>query len=317
MTIHMRAISQDAYGGPQVLKVVEVDRPAPGPGEVLVRVRAAGVNPADWKIRSGQVTKFGAPPFTLGLDVSGTVAAVGEQVTRFRPGDEVYGVSLPPRGGYAEYVVAPAAMLAAKPPSLDSVHAAALPVAALTAWQALVRVAAVSAGQRVLVHAAAGGIGHLAVQIAKARGAHVTGTARSSNHAFLRGLGADQLIDYTAADFAATVADVDVVLDTIGGDYGPRSLDTLAPGGMLIDVTGSTGSQAHRDIVRQQVAARGLRFAEFSFTPSGADLDAIAALVEQGSLRVVVDQSLPLEQAAKAHELSETNRAVGKIVLIP
>lgn len=154
MTIRMRAISQDAYGGPQVLKVVEVDRPTPGPGEVLVRVRAAGVNPADWKIRSGQVTRFGEPPFTLGLDVCGVVEAVGEQVTRFRPGDEVYGVTLPPRGAYAEYAVAPVGTLAAKPPSLDSVHAAALPVAALTAWQALVRTADVRAGQRVLVHAA-------------------------------------------------------------------------------------------------------------------------------------------------------------------
>lgn len=317
MTVRMRAISQDAYGGPQVLKVIEVDRPTPGPGEVLVRVRAAGVNPADWKIRSGQVMKFGEPPFTLGLDVCGIVETCGEQVPRFRPGDEVYGVTLPPRGAYAEYTLAPAGTLATKPPSLDTVHAAALPVAALTAWQALVRVAAVGAGQRVLIHAAAGGVGHLAVQIAKARGAHVIGTARTSNHAFLRELGADQLIDYTTADFAATVADVDVVLDTVGGDYGPRSLDTLAPGGILVDVTGSTGSDTHRDIVRQQVDVRGLRFAEFSFTPSGTDLGSVTALVEQGRLRVVVDQALPLEHAAKAHELSETSHAKGKIVLTP
>jgi NADPH:quinone reductase-like Zn-dependent oxidoreductase len=284
---------------------------------VLVRVRAAGVNPADWKIRSGQVTRFGEPPFTLGLDVCGVVEAVGEQVTRFRPGDEVYGVTLPPRGAYAEYAVAPVGTLAAKPPSLDSVHAAALPVAALTAWQALVRTADVRAGQRVLVHAAAGGVGHLAVQIAKARGAHVIGTARTGNHAFLRELGADQLVDYTAVDFAATVTGVDVVLDTVGGDYGPRSLDTLAPGGLLVDVTGSTGSDAHRDAVRARAGERGLRFTEFGFTPSGTDLDAITALVEQGELRAAVDQVLPLEHAALAHERSETNRAKGKIVLTP
>ena len=182
--------------------------------------------------------RFGDPPFTLGLDLSGVVAATGAQVTALRPGDEVYGVSFPPRGAYAEYVAVPAGALALKPPSIDHIHAAALPVAALTAWQPLMRAAALTAGQRVLIHAAAGGIGHLAVQIAKARGAHVTGTARMAKHEFLRTLGADEVIDYTTVDFSAAVRDIDVVLDPIGGDYGPRSLDTLRPGGTLIDVRG-------------------------------------------------------------------------------
>ncbi|MGQ4382550.1 NADP-dependent oxidoreductase [Streptomyces sp. SAS_270] len=314
MTTRMRAVSQRSYGGPEVLELVETALPTPGPGEALVRVSAAGVNPADWRIRSGMVRKFGDPPFTLGLDLSGVVEAVGEQVTRFRPGDEVYGCAFPPHGTYAEYVVAPVEALAAAPASIDHVHAAALPVAALAAWQPLVRVAAVGTGQRVLIHAAAGGIGHLAVQIAKACGAYVIGTARESRHAFLRDLGADELIDYTTTDFAAVTHDIDVVLDPISGDYGPRSLDTLTPGGILIDVRG-TGPD--RTAVREQARARGLRFVEFGFTPSGADLESITDLVERGSLRVVVDHVLPLEDAAKAHELSQTNHVQGKIVLTP
>ncbi|MEW1633013.1 NADP-dependent oxidoreductase [Streptomyces sp. NPDC093801] len=315
MTTRMRAVSQRGYGGPDVLEVVETDVPVPGPGEVLVRVRAAGVNPADWKIRSGTVRKFGAPPFTLGLDLCGVVEEAGEGAAgRFRPGDEVYGCAFPPHGAYAEYVVAPAEALAAAPAGIDPVSAAALPVAALTAWQSLVRVAAVGPGRRVLVHAAAGGIGHLAVQIAAARGAYVIGTAREGGHAFLRGLGAAELVDYTTADFAEVVRDVDVVLDPIGGDYGPRSLDTLAPGGTLLDVRG-TGPD--RSAVREQARARGLRFVEFGFTPSGADLEGVTALVEDGSLRVAVDRVLPLEEAAAAHVLSETGHVKGKIVLTP
>ncbi|MEV1006176.1 NADP-dependent oxidoreductase [Streptomyces sp. NPDC049881] len=310
----MRAISQRRFGGPEVLAAVETDVPAPGPDEVLVRVRAAGVNPADWKIRAGLVRRVGAPPFTLGIDVAGTVAAVGGRVTRFRPGDEVYGCALPPHGAYAEYAVAPVEALAAAPAGTDAVHAAALPVAALTAWRALVRVAAVGAGQRVLVHAAAGGVGHLAVQIAKARGAYVVGTARRDGHAFLRGLGADELVDYTATDFAAAVRGVDVVLDPVSGDYGPRSLDTLSPGGILVDVRG-TGPD--RGAVRKLAEARGLRFAEAGFVPSGAELEEITGLVERGGLRVAVDHVLPLADAAKAHALSETGRVRGKIVLTP
>lgn len=314
MTTRMRAVSQRSYGGPEVLEVVETGLPTPGPGEALVRVHAAGVNPADWRIRSGMLRKFGAPPLTLGLDLCGVVEAVGEQTTRFRTGDEVYGCAFPPRGAYAEYVVASAEALATAPATIDHVHAAALPVAALTAWQSLVRVAGVGTGQRVLIHAAAGGIGHLAVQIAKARGAYVIGTAREGKHAFLRDLGADELIDYTTTDFAALARNIDVVLDPISGDYGPRSLDTLTPNGILIDVRG-TGPD--RTAVREQATAHGLRFVEFGFTPAGADLDRVTDLVERGSLRVAVDQVLPLEDAAKAHELSETNHVKGKIVLTP
>ncbi|MFD8141877.1 NADP-dependent oxidoreductase [Streptomyces sp. NPDC059708] len=311
----MRAVSQRGYGGPDVLEVVETDLPTPGRGEALVRVRAAGVNPADWKVRSGAVRKFGTPPFTLGLDLCGVVVALGDEGTgRFEPGDEVYGCAFPPHGSHAEYALAPVAALAAAPAGIGAVAAAALPVAALTAWQSLVRVAAVGSGQRVLVHAAAGGIGHLAVQIAKARGAYVIGTAREGKHAFLRGLGADRLVDYIAHDFTEAVRDVDVVLDPIGGDYGPRSLKTLVPGGILVDVRG-TGPD--RTAVREQAEARGVRFAEFGFTPSGADLEHITDLVERGLLRAAVDRVLPLEEAAGAHGLSESGRVTGKIVLTP
>jgi NADPH:quinone reductase-like Zn-dependent oxidoreductase len=304
----MRAVVQRTWGGPEVLEVAEVPRPDAGPGEVLVRVAAAGVNPADWKIRSGAVRRLAEPPFTLGLDVAGVVEAVGEGVSGFRPGDAVFGNTFPPDGSYAEFAAVPQERLAHVPDGLDLVQAAALPTAVLTAWQPLVRVAGVSAGQRVLVHAAAGGIGHLAVQIAKARGAHVIGTARAAKHAFLRGLGADELVDYTAEDFAETVRDVDVVLDPIAGDYGPRSLRTLKPGGLLVDVRG-TGPD--RTEVRRLADERGLRFVEFGFTPSGADLAEAAG----AGVRAVVEEVLPLADAAKAHALSETGRVTGKIVL--
>jgi NADPH:quinone reductase-like Zn-dependent oxidoreductase len=309
----MRAVSLPTFGGPEVLELIETDLPDPAPGQVLVRVRAIGVNPADWKLRSGLSRRF-KPPYIPGFDLSGDVVATGGQVTQFSPGDAVYGALVPPGGAYAEYAAAPEDLLAPVPAGLDHAHAAALPTAALTAWQPLVRVADVRAGQQVLIHAAAGGVGHLAVQIAKAHGAYVIGTARQDRHAFLRALGADELIDYTAADFAAQVRNVDIVLDPISGEYGVRSLDTLAPGGILIDIT---GPGPERGAIRERSAARGLRYTEFTYRPSGADLEEISALVRGGALQVLVDRTLPLESAAAAHELSETGHVKGKIVLTP
>jgi NADPH:quinone reductase-like Zn-dependent oxidoreductase len=308
----MRGVTQRRLGGPEVLELTELDRPAPSADQVLVRVRAAGVNPADAKIRSGAVRRLGPPPFTLGLDLSGVVEEVGSVGLPFEPGDEVFGVTYPPLGSYAQYSAVTATALARKPAGLDHPTAAALPVTSLTAWQALVTVAGVRAGQRVLVHAAAGGIGHLAVQIAKTRGAHVTGTARAANHAFLRELGADDVVDYTTVDFAATVRDVDIVLDPIAGEYSQRSLDTLVPGGLLIDVRG-TGPD--RTAVRAAAQERGLRFVEFGFTPSGADLALIAESVRRGDVRVAVEHIVPLDRVATAHELIESGHTRGKIVL--
>lgn len=300
----MRMISQRTLGGPDVLEVVETERPEPGAGEVLVRVRAAGVNPADRKVRSGFVRLFGDPPFTLGHEFSGVVAETG---------DEVYGWVTPPHGAYADYVVVPETSIAAKPVSVDHVHAAALPIAGLTAWQAMTRVGQVTAGQRVLVHGAAGGVGHLAVQIAKARGAHVIGTARAAKHDFLRGLGVDELIDHTAEDFTR-LRDVDVVLDTVSGDVGLRSLATLKPGGVVIDVV---GIGFDRTAVTERAAELGLRFVAHNLEPSPDDLAALAEVVDRDGVRPHVAETLPMADAAKAHELGESGQVRGKIVLVP
>jgi len=248
----------------------------------------------------------------LGWDLSGVVEAVGLGVSMFRPGDEVYGMPRLPQeaGTYAEYVVSPARHLALKPKNLSHVEAAAVPLAALTAWQSLVDTANLQPGQRVLVHAAAGGVGHLAVQIAKARGGHVIGTARAAKHEFVRGLGADEMVDYTQDDFAETVRDIDVVIDTIGGDYGPRSLRTLRPGGIVV----SLASPAEAALANT-AEPLGLRAAFTIVEPDHGALKEITALIENGRLRAVIDTVLPLEQAAKAHEIGELGRTAGKIVL--
>ncbi|MFF8601353.1 NADP-dependent oxidoreductase [Streptomyces sp. NPDC015232] len=309
----MRAISQDRPGAPDVLTVVRVPRPEPGRGEILVRVRAAGVNPADWKTRERGMFATGAtPPFVLGFDVAGTVAAVGPGVTIFRPGDEVFGMPrFPyPAGAYAEYVAAPARHFAPRPHGLDAVRAGALPLAALTAWQALVDTARVRPGQRVLIHAAAGGVGHLAVQIAKARGAHVIATASAAKHALLRALGADEPVDYQTQDVATTVRDVDVVLDTVGGPNWTRSLRTLRPGGILVSLLPPDDTFPDR-----QAEEAGVRAVFMLVEPDHQGLREIGALVEDGRLRVLVDAVFPLEEAARAHALGETGRTTGKIVL--
>ncbi|MFK0258642.1 NADP-dependent oxidoreductase [Streptomyces sp. NPDC090445] len=309
----MRVIMQSSVGGPDVLEVVETDRPAPAPGEVRVRVHATGVNPADGKVRSGYVQFFGEPPFVLGHEFSGVVDEAGEGVSAFRPGDEVFGWVTPPHGSHADYVLVPETHIAPKPETLDHVHAGALGIAGLTAYQTLVNIARVQPGQRVLVHAAAGGVGHLAVQISKARGAHVIGTARANKHAFLRELGADELIDYTTADFT-DLRDVDVVIDTISGEYGPRSLRTLKPGGILIDVV---GVGVDRTAVRERAQADGVRFVEYFLEPTPADLVGFADLIDRAGVRPFVEETLPLTEAAKAHELIESGRVRGKIVLVP
>ncbi|MER5295301.1 NADP-dependent oxidoreductase [Streptomyces pharetrae] len=304
----MRAVVVEQWGGPETLVEREVERPEPGLNEVLVRVHAAGVNPVDWKTRaSGALIEWGAVP-AVGWDVSGTIEAVGPGVGIHRPGDEVFGMPLFPRqaGGYAEYVVAPARHFAPKPAGLTHVDAAALPLAALTAWQALVDVADVRPGQRVLVHAAAGGVGHFAVQIAKARGAHVIGTASAAKHDLVRELGADEVIDYRAVRFEDAVSDVDVVLDGLGGETAERSLKVLRSGGRLITLPGPDDVPAARD---------GVRASWMLVEPDHLGLREIAALVERGAVKPVVETVLPLEEAAEAHRIGELGRTTGKIVL--
>ncbi|MGW5784511.1 NADP-dependent oxidoreductase [Streptomyces sp. NPDC003757] len=308
----MRAISQDVLGGPEVLKEVRPARPEPRPNEVLVRVRAAGVNPTDWKHRATGGF-LGEPPFVLGWDVSGTVEAVGVGVAAFRPGDEVFGMLSYPfgHGSHAEYVTAPARTFAHKPAGIDHVQAGALPLVSLTAWQALVERAELRPGQRVLVHAAAGGVGHAAVQIAKARGAYVIGTASAGKHEFLRSLGADETVDYRETDFAQVVKDVDVVLDTIGGDTSLRSLRVLRPGGVVVSIL-PVGS----DEFFEEADRLGVRAVRMLVDADRAGMEEIARLVESGRLRATIAQTFPLAEAARAHAQGETGRTTGKLVLV-
>jgi NADPH:quinone reductase-like Zn-dependent oxidoreductase len=304
----MRAEIQYAYGDPEVMRLAELDRPEPGPGEVLVRVRAASVNHGEVKVRAGMVPGVGPLPFTLGSDLSGNVERVGASVTGPRPGDEVYGIHF--IGTYADYVAVPAASLARKPAEIDHVQAAALPVAALTAWQAIMELAGAIEGQRLLIHAAAGGVGHLAVQLAKLRGAYVIGTARAANHDFLRRLGADEVIDYTVTDFATAASPVDVVFDLIGGEYGVRSLEPLRPGGLLI------GAALDPGVTAEQAVERGRRYAYVSVRPSGEDLAKISELVREGRLRASVQRTFGLGELPEAHRLSESGRVTGKLVIV-
>ncbi|MEU6532348.1 NADP-dependent oxidoreductase [Streptomyces sp. NPDC046928] len=307
----MRAISQNVLGGPEVLQEVRRERPAPGPNQVLVRVRAAGVNPTDWKHRATGGF-LGDPPFVLGWDVSGVVEATGVGVAAFQPGDEVFGMLPYPygHGSHAEYVIAPVRALTHKPDSIDHTQAGALPLVSLTAWQALVEHADLRPGQRVLIHAAAGGVGHAAVQIAKARGAYVIGTASAGKHDFLREIGADEAIDYRETDFAEAVKDVDVVLDTLGGETALRSLRVLRPGGVVVSII-PVGS----DEFPEEAARLGVRAVRMLVDADRADLRSLVDLIEQGKLRAAIERTFPLSDAAEAHALGEQGRVTGKLVL--
>ncbi|WP_424187130.1 NADP-dependent oxidoreductase [Actinokineospora sp. G85] len=308
----MRKVTQQEFGGPEVLRVVEVDRPVPGPTEVLVRVRAAGLNPVDWKSRAREVF-LGTPPYSVGWDVSGVVEEAGfgaTGATGVAVGDEVLGMPWFPReaGAYAEYVTAPSRHFVRKPKALSHAEAAGLPLAGLTAWQALVDVADVRPGQRVLVDAAAGGVGHLAVQIAKARGAHVLGAASAPKHDFLRSLGVDEPVDYRDPD--AEVGDLDLVLGLVGEPSDLRWLPSVKPGGLLVAIPGGVA-----DSVVAAAAERGVRTAPMVVEPDQVGLLGLVALVEAGKLRVHVDQEFPLTEAGKAHEVGESGRVTGKLVL--
>ena len=307
----MRVITQNALGGPEVLEEVQVERPAPRANEILIRVRAAGLNPTDWKHRATGGF-LGEPPFTLGWDVSGVVEAVGVGVARFAPGDEVFGMLSYPwgHGSHAEYVAAPARAFVHKPAGIDHVQAGALPLVSLTAWQALVENAELQPGQRVLIHAAAGGVGHVAVQIAKARGAYVIGTASAAKHDFLRELGVDEAIDYRETDFAEAVKDVDVVLDMLGGETALKSLRVLRPGGIVV----SSVPMGEPDFY-EEAERLGVRAVRMLVDADRADMESIADLVETGKLRATIAKTFPLADAAEAHALGATGRTAGKLVL--
>lgn len=307
----MRAITQDVLGGPEVLREAELPRPTAGIGQVLVRVHAAGLNPTDTKHRQSGLF-LGAPPFVLGWDVSGVVEETGLGVALFQPGDEVFGMLPYPygAGSHAEYVTGPARAFVRKPSALSHEEAAAVPLVALTAWQALADIAAVRPGQRVLVHAAAGGVGHVAVQIAKSLGAYVIGTASAAKHDFLRGLGVDEPVDYRTTDYAAAVRDVDVVLDPLGGPESVRSLGTLREGGLLVTLLPIGVPE-----LRAEAERRGVRATGMLVEADHAGMGAVARLIGEGALRVTVADTFPLSDAAKAHASLETGRTAGKLVL--
>jgi NADPH:quinone reductase-like Zn-dependent oxidoreductase len=307
----MKAVRIHRYGGPEVLIYEEAPRPKPATGEVLVRVHAAGVNPLDWRVREGHLkeTLPQSLPLIPGWDLSGVVEEVGSSSRRFKEGDEVFSFAdLLRDGAYAEYVAVRESHLAFKPRSADHVHAAAIPLAGLAAWKALFDGAKLSVGQRVLIHAAAGGVGSYAVQLAKRTGAYVIGTASAGNHDFLRELGVDECIDYRATEFETSVHDVDVVFDTIGEETRQRSWKVLKTGGILVSIVRpppqSEDAVAHR--VRQVFV--GVR-------SDSSQLAEIAKLIDAGELRTVVQTVLPLSEVRLAQELSQRGHVRGKIVL--
>jgi len=306
----MLAVRFHSYGSPEVMGLEEVPRPLAGPGEVLIRIHAASVNPLDWKVRAGYLKERlqHRLPLIPGWDVSGVVEAVGPEVTAFSIGDAVYGMlDFRRNGAYAQYVGANIKDLALKPASIDHIQAAAVPLAALTAWQSLFEVAGLAPGQTVLIHAAAGGVGHFAVQFAKWKGAKVIGTASAGNESFLRELGADEVIDYRTTRFEEAVRDVHVVLDLIGGDTQQRSWKVLKKGGILVATLGIASPEAARE---QGVLGQGI-----GVHPDTAQLGQIAALIDAGNLKPAVTAILPLAEAAVAHALSQTEHVRGKIVL--
>jgi NADPH:quinone reductase-like Zn-dependent oxidoreductase len=301
----MQAIRAHDYGGPDVLVLEQAPLPEPKNDEVLIQVKAAGVNPADWKMRAGLFKGFSQLPFpwTPGLEAAGTVQAVGANVTSLKKGDEVYGIVA---GAYAEYALALENDVQLKPAGLTFEQAAALPMGVLTAWGAVIDTAKVEAGQRVLVHGAAGGVGSYVVQLARWRGANVIGTASANNIDFVRSLGAEAVIDYNATPFETVVRDVDVVIDTVGGDIPDRSWQVLRRGGVFVTIAARLADDAG--------AKHGVR-AMGSGRASADKLQVISELLESKEIKPVVGAVFSLADAQKAQELSHTGHGRGRIIL--
>lgn len=301
----MKAVRLHDYGGPDKLVFEDASRPEPGPGQVLIHIQFAGVNPADWKTGSGMYKQM-MPlqfPWTPGLEAAGLVEAIGADVKSFKPGDEVYGAL---SAAYAEYGLAKEGDIQPKPSGLSSEQAAAIPVGALTAWGALFDVADVKAGQRVLVHGAAGGVGNYVVQLAYSKGAHVIGTASAANVDFVRSLGAESVIDYNAAPFESVLHDLDAVIDTVGGELAGRSFKVLRPGGVYVTVAGRLAEDAGK--------AEGIR-ATRAGRARPETLRQISELIEAKRLRPVPGKLFQLSEAAQAQALSQTGHGRGRIIL--
>jgi len=306
----MQAVRIHKYGGPEVLVHEEVARPRPVEDEVLVRIEAAAVNPVDWKIREGYLREMlpHQMPLIMGWDLSGVVAATGPGVTRFKVGDEVFSrPDLLRNGTYAEYIVIRETEVALKPASVDHLHAAAIPLAGITAWKSLFEVGGLMPGQRVLIHGAAGGVGSNAVQLAKWRGAEVIVTASAHNRDYLQGLGANEVIDYRTERFEEAIGNIDVVFDTIGGDTQERSWQVLKKGGILVSIIAPPSAE--------KAALLGVRQAFVFIQPDVAVLAELAKLVDAGKLHTHLDEVLPLSEARRAQVLSQGGHVRGKIVL--
>jgi NADPH:quinone reductase-like Zn-dependent oxidoreductase len=306
----MRAAVIDAFGPPRNLRIAELPVPVPGDGEVLVRVHAAGINAIDWAFRAGQVGGAPAFPAMLGWDLSGTVVK-STGVTGLRTGDEVFGMPRfpAPAGTYAEYAVTPAAEVALKPDTVDHRAAGAAPMVGITAWQSLFRHGGLIAGQRVLVHGAAGGVGHVAVQLAVSAGAEVVGTASARNHDFVAGLGAVKVVDYTSERVEDVVRDIDLVIDTRGGAGAVRLLDVLHPGGIIVTLKG----RGHA--LEASARDRGLRTGYTYVSPDAEALAEVTRQLASGALRIEIEQAFALDQVAEAHSVGERDHVRGRLVL--
>ena len=309
-TSTMKAIVIHEYGGPEVLKYEDVPRPEPKADQILIRVIAAGVNPVDGMIRSGMFAKDGngAFPMVLGGDIAGVVERVGNKITKFKAGDPVFAyVSLDSGGGYAQYAVVPEGDAAPKPKSLTYVEAGAVPIVALTAWQALIDTAKLNAGQTVLIHGGSGGVGSFAIQIAKARGAKVIATASTANQDLLKQLGTDVAVDYTKQKFEDVAKDVDVVLDSVGKDTLTRSYGVVKKGGIIVSLVARPN--------QSDLEKHGIRGVALSVEPNSGELAQIGKLIDEKKIRVIVSQTFPLSEAKKAQEQVASGHTRGKIVL--
>ncbi len=305
----MKAVRIHRFGGPDVIALDDIPAPQPGADELLIRVYAASVNPVDYKIREGKYPPVGRDklPLVLGRDVCGVIEAFGAAARDFNPGDEIYAMLPPDQGGYAEYTIAKEAHVAMKPARLDRVQAASVPLAALTAWQGLFDHGNLRAGQTVLIHGGAGGVGHFAVQFAKARGAKVITTVSGRDLEFAREIGADQAIDYKAERFEDVAGKVDMVFDLVGGDTQKRSWSALKRGGILVSTLGQPRPQ--------EPAQHNLRAAGYTAQPNGAQLGEIGRLIDSGKVKAVIDATFVLADARQAQERQQQGHPRGKIVL--
>lgn len=305
----MKAIQIHQFGGPEELKYEEAETPKINPDDVLIKVFATSINPVDWKVREGEMKQMKFTfPLILGWDVSGEITEVGSDVKDFEVGQEVYSrPDLTRNGTYAEYVAVKANIIAEKPSSISHVEAATIPLAGLTAWQGIFDHGKLEAGQKILIHGASGGVGTLAVQLAKWKGAYVIGTASENNIDFLKELGADEVIDYHHQQFEKMLQNIDVVLDTIGGETQKKSIEVLKPGGILVSTVGVQDEEAFKP--------KNIQAVQFMAQSYPEQLKQMADLIDSGKLKPIIDQVFPLEEIENAQKLNEEGHTRGKIAI--